>query len=407
MKLAVIPSLVTSLILLSSCKREEGQASGEAGQRSGERTRTDSPDQMKSGEIVRSQGPDEESLRAVKQLVESFRGKDWAGLEKLGKRLKEEQGLLRDYSGAEFMALLRKDEWRDGIAFVNGIQDESVRFQLLASMMGRAMTTDSRAALDMLAEFEPAATGGLVINSQPFDFRRMVWFSTGLQTGADWNKRPVDREFLHALADDKFALDQYARGLGSSIGTALGSGEPFDVAKRMEGLPPELQARLAESFADSGSGSTKTDIAAASQIARLLDENGGNEKAYRSLAMGASREVFQEFALNPSSTLTGEKLESYVDGWVSGRPKSSMEWLSSQTERTEILRPAFSSWIEQDSMEASKWMQTQPSGPAKDLYTEQLCGYLLKKGAVEEAESYLATLPAGVRERLEAKQPGQ
>lgn len=407
MKPAIILKLIAGLILLSSCKRDSGTVVGDqAGESVTGKIRASSPDQMGSGVTGLPQGPRQDSLRAVQELSEFFRRKDQAGLAEIERRFKEEQGTLLDDSGAEFMALLRKDEWQGGIDFVNGIQDEAVRFHLLASMMGRAITTDSKAALEILAGYKPTATEGLIVNDMAFNFQRMVWSSTGMQAGADWTKRSVDQSFLQAIASDKSALDPYAKGLGNSLGNALYSGEVFDVTKRMEGLPPTLQLDIVRSIASHGINS-ETDLGVVRQIIGLLNEGPDDGQAYRSMGIKVGRENFMALALESSGTLADKRLESFVSGWVSRRPKDSMEWLSSETTRPEILRPAFTAWIEEDSMEASNWLQAKPAGPARDLYTEQLCSYLLKKGSVKEAESYLATLPTEVRERLETKHQGQ
>lgn len=410
MKRSLITSVAGCLILIASCKRTVQESeSGEPEQkraRKGDISRPgDRLGELRAG-LQRPKGPDDDANQAVQIMGEFFRKQDRAGLKELEKLFKEQLGLLRDGTGAEFMELLKPEEWQSGLEFVGGIQDDTIRLSIQAAMIGRAMTTNSIAALELFREFKPVAPEGLVIDSQPFDFERMVWFSTGLQTVEEWNKRPVDRQFISSLAGNPKALDGYAAGLNASIRAALDSGVSVDFGTKTGGLPAAQQSAMARSLASTLSENGKN-ASVVGQLIHVLGENHEPGSTYLALGRGVSREVFHEFALTPSSSLEGGALESFVSGWVSLRPKDSVAWIISKTTSPEILKPAFSSWAEIDSMEASQWLQSQPAGPIKDACTEQLCDYLLKKGSTEEAKGYLNTLPADIRERLAARYPGK
>ncbi len=405
----LVAGLAGCIILVASCKRsDESPGSVESGKRSvRERIPSSPAEQMaelRAGS-QRPRPPDHNSSRAVKIMAEIFRTNDQASLKELERLFKEQPGVLTEGTGAGFMALLKPDEWERGLEFVGGIEDDTVRLSIQVDMMGRAMTVDSDAALEILAKFKPVAAKGLVINSMSFDFERMVWQSTGRQTGKDWDKRPIDRKFLSSLAENPKGIENYTYGLQSSTQEAIYAGEFVDIRKRMEGLPTAQQSSMATSFALSNLGRSAGNAVLVGQLIDIFAESHQSAATYGSLGSGLSRDVFQQIALSPSTPLDGDALDSFVMGWVSARPKSSVEWIISKTNNPEILKPAFSRWAASDSMEASKWLQTQSAGPVKDACTEQLCDYLLEKSSTEKAKGYLETLPADARERLAAKYP--
>jgi hypothetical protein len=192
-------------------------------------------------------------------------------------------------------------------------------------------------------------------------------------------------------------------GLTKGLREAINLGDASNLNQVLEMLPEPEKLRLIGGIA---SGSYKINSGNLPAFRVLLKEmveaDGVREGTFEVLGSRLEDDVFKAVFLGVNREHLKSEMTGVVRGWVAKQPKRAVEQIYEAGE-IEILRPGFQAWMEVDSIEASGWLASKPAGPERDICTEELCGYLVTKGAEQEAKAWLLQLPIESQERVKEK----
>ncbi|WP_338285417.1 hypothetical protein [Luteolibacter sp. LG18] len=342
----------------------------------------------------------ERAARVASVLRELFRSKDEARLRELEEMLRQ-SGENNIAIGAEFFSMLGPSEWKDGLVFLDGIQLRELKYEALGAVFARMIVLDPQAGTGLYEEFSGGFPRDLKIHGMlSYDMKTVVWSGVGSLVANGGSDPAAGAKFLSAASGDREALQAYLDGLGGGYVQSMSAGTSRDLGGLLASLSGEQRVAVIERITRSLETAASKNAAALGGLIGEMDRTPGlGEDSYRSLGRAMDRAVFEQQFLREADA-SSPAWQALVQGWAAARPKAAVEAIVSKTGSAELARPAFSSWTEADSMEASKWLLAQPSGKIKEACTEELCGFLLKKGSTAEAEDWLTRLSPEARERV-------
>lgn len=411
----IAPFLTSAVIVLSACDRHAGEDPSGSG-----KPRSDRPVARDNHAVSRDPSrwvpelqeslktalpPRERSARVASVLRELFRSKDETRLRELEEMLAKSPE-NNNAIGAEFLAMLAPAEWKDGLVFIQGIGQPELKYEALGSMFARMIALDPQSGLGLYDEFSGGFPKDLKIHGMvSYDMKTVVWRGVGSLVANGGGDPAAGAKFLSAVSGDRQTLQAYLDGLGGGYVQSMTAGTNRDLGGLLAPLSDEQRIAVIERITGSlEAAASKNAAALGALVGEMSRTPEVREESYRSLGRAMDRAIFEQQFLRAEDAAS-PGLQAMVKGWAAVRPKASVEAIVSKTGSAELARPAFSSWAEADSMEASTWLHAQPAGKIKEACTEELCGFLLKKGAAAEAQDWLTQLPPQARERVMAGQP--
>jgi hypothetical protein len=344
-----------------------------------------------------------EAARAAEILVDLFHARDNEGLATLqSEAFSLELGISYEVVGAEFARQIDVSEWRQAIEFLAQLESRQ-GYDIVSGLVAEALVVNPAAGNELYKQFEGDFTArGEKVGAGSFAAR--VWGLAGERLAADPGGGEL-AELLKSGGDtaDAVGSRDLLSGLTKGLREAINLGDASNLNQVLEMLPEPEKLRLIGGIA---SGSYKINSGNLPAFRVLLKEmveaDGVREGTFEVLGSRLEDDVFKAVFLGVNREHLKSEMTGVVRGWVAKQPKRAVEQFYEAGE-TEILRPGFQAWMEVDSIEASGWLASKPAGPERDICTEELCGYLVTKGAEQEAKAWLLQLPIESQERVKEK----
>jgi hypothetical protein len=349
------------------------------------------------------QSKDVEAMRAAGILVELFYARNIEGLATLqSEAFSSGLGLSYEMVGAEFVRLIDVSEWRQAFEFLAQLESRE-GYEIFSGSMAEALVVKTLEGTALYGQFEGEFTArGAKVGAGSFGAR--VWGLAGEMLTASHGEEKL-AELLKAGREttDAVGSRNLLSGLTKGLREAVNLGDPSNLSEVLDMLPAPEKLQVVGGIASGVYKINSGNLPAFRVLMKEMVETDGLRKsAFEDLGSRMDEDVFRTVFLGVNrEPLTGE-MTGVVRGWVAKQPKRAVEQFYEAGE-TEILRPGFQAWMEVDSIEASGWLASKPAGPERDICTEELCGYLVTKGAEQEAKAWLLQLPIESQERVKEK----
>ncbi|BCU77942.1 hypothetical protein [Luteolibacter sp. LG18] len=398
---------------LGSCERKQDAGGGPESTPPADRAESRKQDRSdRLAAVLRqsaSPGPDggrATIARTADLIAEMIRSHDDAGLRELLEKCDKELHVSHQLVGVALAGALKPEEWNDalerlgGLRTVNGLQFASgltAKAILLDPGRGEALLQSK-----VFTEFTEARIGNpssaiwgavgslLYADAKTADLQRIIAMASPLDAGGRESSQ-TPRGYL-------------ASGLAVELRKSIAAGDSDSLRGFGTLFPEDIKVSAIGQIL--GSGGLKFDAANLPVFQAVLDDMkatpGFTPGSFFRLGANMSKDAFEKVLLKDPSLQDSDQLKETVKGWVSQRPKSSVE-LVLKTGRQELLRPAFAEWMNQDSIEASQWLVKQPGGESTDLCVEELCIYLAGTDSKSEASGWLSKLPPERQDALKKK----
>ncbi|MGC4016829.1 MAG: hypothetical protein QM755_20295 [Luteolibacter sp.] len=397
---------------LVSCEQKKNEAGPEApsyGARPESRKQNRSArltDLLQQSAIPGPDGGRAANAMIANLLAEAIHNHDEAEFRELvGKFDKELFGSRQDI-GVALADSLKPDEWNEALNLLGDLRSAD-GLQVAAGLAAKSLILAPGRGEELLqSKAFSSFTGGVT-----GDPRNLVWTQIGLLLVEDGKNTNLQQ--ILAMASP---LDASGRKSSQSPLAYLSSGLSIKLALNMKAGDSDSLREFGMLFPEAirvdvighvlNSSGVKFDANNLPVVQAVLDNMkstpGFTAENYFNLGTNMSRDVFEKVLLQDPALESSDQLKQTVKGWVSIRPKSSVE-LVLKTGRQDLLRPAFSQWMDKDSMEASQWLRNQPAGQSRDLCVEELCVYLSGTDSRTEAASWLSELPPDKQDALKKK----
>lgn len=355
------------------------------------------------------------AARAAAILADLFEKGDRDGLAAFAELFNQGQITRYDQMGEDLASRVPPGQWPAFLDFI-GAMGSRPSCELAVSFLAKGILAHPQEGADAyIGKLE--ALQDLSNRTQGGDFYAGVWVHVGEGLYGIESKEQFLSVFnassrTHVVTSPGFPPEMISDtpilvdGLNRAIAKGIDSGDYGAVKTALAFLPEGQKRRALNTIA---SGLRKVTEENYPTFSILMNEmlSRTDLRAYSFEQIGGKfdDDLFEKKMLSDPAMATSDAMKSILSGWAAKHPKDAVELVVSKTGNPDLAGVAFNSYVQQDSMEASKWLQTQSTGPVKDACMEQLCDYLLEKGSNGEAKAYLETLPADARERLAAKYP--